>query len=874
MRKSLLLIVAAGLSLALAGGFLGVVPNATPEDLATRYAVVGVTGHGVLVVADDSRLTDFAALGGRYLAENPKAHTYYRVHLFTDATRPALAAASRIIDFDGEEYLVEVEPAAVEQLIALPAMCGRISLNGWVMNQTPPELPPVLSNPTIEQIVALVSPDSVLASVRRLQNYRNRYSTGDSCKAAAQWIAARLRAYGCDSVFLQNHTSGHAPNVVGIRYGTAGQRNPYAIIDGHFDDYAATSAPGADDNASGTTSALEACRVMQGFQFQRDLRFICFSGEEFGCYGSDYYATQARSQGDSILGVLNFDMIAYVDASPENLDMLAKISNPPCGPFAAWFTAICDTYAALPCSTQMVSDNQNSDHGPFWNNGYLAFCGIEDFWPTNPHYHTPHDSIGAGYNNNDFCVQVIKAGVAGLATLGEPVPLNVPSVGLLRSRLDDAAGNNNGKWDPAESVAVYLTLKNFGMVGATNVSATVSTSDPYVTLYNTNAAYGNIAGQDTAVNSVPFTMKAAANTPREHMAEFDLTITATESTWQTTFSFQIGEYLTTDPVPDGPRTPALYWAYDNVDTLYPEHPTYNWVEIRSQGTRIPMPSNDTVIPVNLPTAFGPFKYYGQRYTQVSVSADGWIAAGSYTSANYSNTALPSTSAPRATVFANWDDLNPVSGGGGAGYVYWYHDAANHRFIVEYDSVQYYSGSNRDKFEVIFSDTTVATPTGDNAITVQYKTAAGFTSSTVGIQDPTQAIAIQDFFNGALAHGAAPIAAGRAIKYTTVSGVGIAAPPVRARPSMSVSVRPTLLTGMARVSFTLPQASSVKLEAYDRSGRRQATIFSGHQPAGVHAATWDTRTVPAGVYFLRLTTGDCPRMEIVPKALTVKAIVSH
>ena len=438
LQKSVLLIVAVGASLTLAAEFLGVVPNSAPEDLAARYTIVGVTGHGVLVLSDNARDGDFAALHGRFLAENPKAHLYYTVRLFADASRADLAAVSRILDFDGEQYLVEVEPDAVERFIAVPAMRGRISLNGWMMDRPAPKLPRVLADPTIEQIVARVSPDSVLEFVGRLQEYGNRYSTGDSCKAAAQWIAAKFQAYGCDTVFFQNHTTDHAPNVVGIRYGVSGARQPYAIIDGHFDSYHPDNAPGADDNASGTTSALEACRVMQGFRFQHDLRFIAFSGEEFGCFGSNYYATQARSQGDSILGVLNFDMIGYVDASPENLDMLAKIANPPCGPFAQWFAAIADTYAALPCSLQMVSDNQNSDHGPFWNNGYLAFCGIEDFWPTNPYYHTPADSIGAGYNNDSFCTQVIRAGVAGLATLGEPVPVSVQSNDLLNIGLVSA----------------------------------------------------------------------------------------------------------------------------------------------------------------------------------------------------------------------------------------------------------------------------------------------------------------------------------------------------------------------------------------------------------------------------------------------------
>ncbi len=428
-------------------------------------------------------------------------------------------------------------------------------------------------------------------------------------------------------------------------------------------------------------------------------------------------------------------------------------------------------------------------------------------------------------------------------------------------------GNDNGKWDAAESVAVYLTLKNFGMVGATDVSAVVSTSDPFVTIYDASASYGDIAGLDTALNAVPFTMRAAPNTPREHVANFELTITATESTWQTTFSFLIGEYLATDPVPDGPREPALYWAYDDIDSLYAEHPTYDWVEINAQGARLNYAQNDDVIAVGLPAEFGPLNFYGQSYSQISVSADGWIACGSYTQDNYSNTSLPNAAAPRAAIFANWDDLYPVSGGSGAGYVYWYHDTANHRLIVEYDSVRYYSGSSRDKFEVIFYDTTVVTPTGDNSIVVQYKTAAGFSSSTVGIQDETRSIAIQDLFNGALAHGAAPIAAGRAIKYTTVPSIGVAEE-TRSQQTQAarLGLKRNPVSGAAEIRFSLPRASDVKLEAYDRAGRQVATLAAGFLHAGTHAAVWDARSVPAGVYFIRLATPDCRR--------SLKAVVSR
>ena len=868
MKIAFLLFLAFSLSAGYAGEFLGLVPGAQPADVAAKYTVIGQTERGVLVIADDAQAARFRSDQGRFLDADPRTHSYYRVHLLTDDGAGALASIGEVLDFDGANYLMRVAPEAVPALRELRAMVSRVSLKPIVITDVRPFFPPVTRDPLIEAMVASVNPDSVLAAVRRLQKYRNRYSTGDSCRAAAQWIAAKFLAYGCDSVYTQQHTTGHAPNVVGIKYGLSGLRNPYAIIDGHFDSYQSGNAPGADDNASGTVAAIEACRVLRDFEFQNDMRFIAFSGEEFGLYGSEYYAGRARTAGDSILGVFNFDMIGYVDVAPESLELVTKISNPPCAPFADFFIACADTYTTLLCQKDLVSDNQNSDHGPFWNNGYLAFCGIEDMWPVNPWYHTTGDTIGAGYNNNAFCTQVIKAGVAGMATICRPVPLNIPLVGYLHSRIDDAAGNANGKWDAGESIGVYLTLKNFGLVAAHNVTATVSTSDPYITLLRTGASYGDLAGSDTAVCTAPYLMRAAPNTPLEHIASFDLAIASTESTWQNAFSLQVGEYLITDPVPDGPRTPAFYWAYDDVDAGYPPHPVYNWVEIKTVGTRLSYTQNDQVLAVALPSEFGPFKFYNQRYTQLSISADGWLCPGNYTTANYRNVGLPDPATPPGVICLAWDDLYPTSGGGGRGDVYYYHDAANHRFVVEYDSVAYYSAQSvYDKFQAVIYDTTLAAPSGNNAIVAQYMTANGVSGSTIGIEDPTRAIAIQDFFSGVFAHGAAPIVPGRAIKYVTIDPTGVVQEP---RPSReptrtSLQLQPSVVGAEALVRFSLSRAGPVQLRIFDEAGRTTGQgLELPEMKAGFHTWRWNARDLPGGVYFVRLATDD--------EMVTAKAVV--
>jgi hypothetical protein len=322
---------------------------------------------------------------------------------------------------------------------------------------------------------------------------------------------------------------------------------------------------------------------------------------------------------------------------------------------------------------------------------------------------------------------------------------------------------------------------------------------------------------------------------------------------------EVGALTTVDPIPDGPRQPARYYAYDDVDSMYVSCPEFSWVEVNNIGTRLNYPQNDAVIMVDLPPAFGPLVFYGQPFTQVSISADGWICPGDHTAGNYENAELPDPLDPPGMICANWDDLYPVSGGGGAGYVYYYHDAASHRFIVEYDSVRYYSGSTRDKFEIIIRDTTVATPTGDNEILVQYLTADGYSSSTVGIEDQTETIAIEALFDGAYHRASAPIAPGRAILYTTdslLTAIG------DERGAMSVS-RLTLAAANpvrrdALLRFSLPKAGRARLEVLDVAGRVVSVLADGEYRSGPYSVLWNGRDAQGriasnGVYVYRLVT---------------------
>jgi len=458
----------------------------------------------------------------------------------------------------------------------------------------------------------------------------------------------------------------------------------------------------------------------------------------------------------------------------------------------------------------------------------------------------------------------------------EAVVVNAPALGYQGQTIIDSppGGNGDGKLDPGENADLVIALKNSGRLGVDSLSAVLRTTDAYVSVSDSTGHYGTVPPDSTRNNNGDrFHVAAAANTPMEHVALVRMYLTGEGYSDSVLFTVRVGEILATDPIPDGPRTPALYWAYDDIDTLYPPHQPYEWVEVNATGTRLTFADNDDVVAITIPPGFGPLKFYGQTYTQLSISADGWVACGNYTTSNYENTDLPSTSAPRATVFANWDDLYPVSGGGGAGYVYWHHDTAGHRLVVEYDSVAYYGGTNRDKFEVVYYDTTVTTPSGDNVILVQYMTAVGFNSSTVGIQDPTRAIGIQDLYNGTLTHGAAPIAAGRAIKYTTDPPTGI----IEQVSGMHPGTRLTLMSvgnpsrGRVAFSYALPAAGMATLSVYDGAGRLVKQLAGGPLMAGAYRAIWDGTDahgskVVAGVYLVRLVAGE---KSVVTKAAVVR-----
>ncbi|MEO0078285.1 MAG: C25 family cysteine peptidase [candidate division WOR-3 bacterium] len=418
-------------------------------------------------------------------------------------------------------------------------------------------------------------------------------------------------------------------------------------------------------------------------------------------------------------------------------------------------------------------------------------------------------------------------------------------------------GNRNGRLDPNETANLVVTLRNIGYGNAQNVTAVLKSGDNRMLVTDSFGSFGSIPAESTGLNGQDqFTVRTLAMAP-ETRIPCTLFVTSGGLNQTLPFSIMVGEIRATDPIPDGPRTPALYWAYDNVDTFYTERPDFDWVEIRNLGTRLTLSDDQTVV-IDLPSSFGPFRFYNQNYTQVSICGNGWVAPGYTTVSTYTNTSLPATTIPGALCI-NWDDLYPPTGGG----VWYYHDQANHRFIIEWDSVAYYANrSTFDKNQIILYDTTRASSDGNCEFLFQYLTANQTSSATVGEQDPTVQIAIQALYDGSYHRGSAPVVAGRAIKFTTdLPNVGVAESELgasRIPRRLALTVTPNPMRGSAAICWQVPTAGRTRLAVYDVGGRLVRTLTDGISEPGSYVTAWNGRdnsgrVVANGTYLYKLET---------------------
>ncbi len=438
-------------------------------------------------------------------------------------------------------------------------------------------------------------------------------------------------------------------------------------------------------------------------------------------------------------------------------------------------------------------------------------------------------------------------------------PVNAPNLLITGSQV--TGGNGNGILDPGETANLLITLRNSGLLAANNTNGKLKSSDAYISITDSMSSYGNILpDSEKTNNSDPFVVFALPSAPVGHVAHFDLIVTATSYIDTLGLDLTVGR-----PMPTDTGYYYTYWSHGP----YLQAPVYSWYAIDTTqtahvGTSLNL-GDDATSTVTVPFTF---RYYGVAYTQASVCSNGWLALGSETSTNYTNTGLPSTSAPAKAVFGVWDDMNP--GATGAADVYYYNDATNHRFVVEWFRVPHYGSSLYENFEILLYDPAYyPTPTNDGEIIIQYRNAMQQSDNTVGIQNSARTVGIQYYFDGAYHALGVPITDTFALKFTPIAPtVGVVEETNLSQllATRRLVVYPTVSRSRVNIAYSMGSAAqfggaeSMELKIYDILGRsiKSFTLSSATNLGGscAQGVVWDGldangRPVPEGVYFVQM-----------------------
>jgi hypothetical protein len=313
---------------------------------------------------------------------------------------------------------------------------------------------------TISDIINSVSIDNIMKTISDLQEnrdinspnkaYKSRYClrvretdnpSDGACDNAGDYIFKKLSNYGLQVEFAtfdhvitdkstgkQNHYK--MKNVVSTLLGKGSHSDKIFIICAHYDSIAGLSAewmwnwgimpaPGADDNASGTSALIEIARILSQYEFDFTVKFIAFSGEELGMFGSKDYAKKAFSLNQQIAGVIDLDMIGY---DPDELDIDITTDQD-----SEWLANAIDHNREefgmdLKINKTIDPKMIYSDHSSFWKLGYSAILvneGVNPKSEKSPENHTIDDTIDK--LTPDLILKTSKLIISTLARLADPI---------------------------------------------------------------------------------------------------------------------------------------------------------------------------------------------------------------------------------------------------------------------------------------------------------------------------------------------------------------------------------------------------------------------------------------------------------------------
>jgi hypothetical protein len=235
-------------------------------------------------------------------------------------------------------------------------------------------------------------------------------------------------------------------NIVGAIQGTDPQLNKeWVVVGAHYDHLGLGDRNslaqsqigqihhGADDNASGSAGVLELARLAarNKSMFKRSVLFMTFAGEELGLFGSNYFVNHPTMPLESIVGMVNMDMIGRMTSN--KLTVLGAGTAPE---FKPWLEEL-NKSVNLNLSLSDGGEVGGSDHMSF-NSKHIP--NLFFFTGLHADYHRPSDT--ADKINAKGAVQVLT--LAAMITQRLANAETRPQYTEVRQQHPQTSGNSSG----------------------------------------------------------------------------------------------------------------------------------------------------------------------------------------------------------------------------------------------------------------------------------------------------------------------------------------------------------------------------------------------------------------------------------------------
>lgn len=379
----------------------------------------------------------------------------------------------------------------------------------------------------VESLIDEITVENLESTVQHLQNYGTRIYNTPEAKQAELWIKEQFELLGLNVITQDINYEGSHKNVLAIQEGTS-LPNEYILCGAHYDSYCnGDSAPGADDNASGTAGVLEIARILSQYDFDRTIIYCAWAAEEIGLVGSQFYANKAAENDMNILGYFNLDMIGYL--APD-ADFHIDLIYPDEAEFLAnFYKQMCEIYLPDVSVERDFLSLGSSDHAAFNNYGFMGIFPFENIPYYSPYIHTVEDIIGLSLNSFEMAEKFVAASLASVATMSNMVfpPQNFVAI----------AGNEMIRlhWKSVSGISKYMLYRNNEFLIELN-----GTKDSYIdenVVNETQYTYKicgiseEIGEESLFVSSLPVTPMTDLVIPYSNDFETNITYWDTEGEW-------------------------------------------------------------------------------------------------------------------------------------------------------------------------------------------------------------------------------------------------------------------------------------------------------------------------------------------------------